>query len=684
MRKIIQQKKCNENINLNSEPVNLENCSIPPDPDGDVIVTPERSDLNTSNLSTFSDSIEIHDLEFFSDSEFSSNSEVSSDFQFPSELQLGSGSESESGPSTHKNKFLQRFSNWVVDFRVSKRAVNSLLRILNETTTFKENKYLPNDSRTLLKTPRKNDNEQMGEGYFKYFGLENQILLYFKKFDISTQITNILDVEINTDGININDNRKCFWPILINFKNNINILQEPLLIACYEGNSKPESSNDFLSQFVREFKKLKEDGFIYKNKKFFLNAYSINCDSPARAFITCSRGHNFTYGCHRCLVKGAKINNKMAFTSTTNLTPRVNFSDKNFFKNKSILEDIGINILHDAVLDGMHLVYLGVVKKFLLFFISGKFKLHLQNLEIVENRLSVVRAVTLNEFTRKISSFKFVSNWKAVELRQFLLYVGPYILKDILRPALYANFLTLHTAIRILESPNYCQQVRYNKYAHQLLINFVKNFKQIFGPEFCCYNVHNLIHLAAECMRFGTLTSFSCFKFENKLGKIRRLIKPSGHTLSQLNNRLHEWHACSIPTENHQNYPSLKSPINTSINLNDFIFISSNDFSCFKSVITKDFCVIINNRDNYFKMKNKKIVKIEHIFASKNNEIFLLGKLFVRYRPFYSAPVNSLDFFNITIASQYDKLELINLSELESKCYSLPLDNNEFAIIPLI
>ena len=99
----------------------------------------------------------------------------------------------------------------------------------------------------------------MGNGTFKYFGLQEQILLHFKKFNILvSHIPAQVNVEINTNGIQINSQSVTFWPILINFKENI--LPEPVLIACYQGAGKPDNCNNFLSEFVTEFKLLKNQG----------------------------------------------------------------------------------------------------------------------------------------------------------------------------------------------------------------------------------------------------------------------------------------------------------------------------------------------------------------------------------------------------------------------------------------
>lgn len=53
-----------------------------------------------------------------------------------------------------------------------------------------------------------------------------------------------------------------------------------------------------------------------------------------------------------------------------------------------------------------------------------------------------------------------------------------------------------------------------------LLLHFVRTFKDIYGPHNVSHNVHALIHLVDNVRHFGTLDCFSTFKFENYMQKI--------------------------------------------------------------------------------------------------------------------------------------------------------------------
>jgi len=66
---------------------------------------------------------------------------------------------------------------------------------------------------------------------------------------------------------------------------------------------------------------------------------------------------------------------------------------------------------------------------------------------------------------------------------------------------------------------------RNNKYAHDLLVYFVQNMSILYGPPNVTYNMHNLIHLAADAKRLGSLDSFSTFPFENYFFILKKLLR---------------------------------------------------------------------------------------------------------------------------------------------------------------
>lgn len=86
--------------------------------------------------------------------------------------------------------------------------------------------------------------------------------------------------------------------------------------------------------------------------------------------------------------------------------------------------------------------------------------------------------------------------------------------------------------MRILTSPHL--YLAWNNYAEQCLLKFVAEFGDIYGWHHLVFNVHSLVHLAADCRLHGPLDSFSSFPHESFLGKMKRLIRSKNRPLAQL------------------------------------------------------------------------------------------------------------------------------------------------------
>ncbi|EFN82073.1 hypothetical protein EAI_00018, partial [Harpegnathos saltator] len=82
----------------------------------------------------------------------------------------------------------------------------------------------------------------------------------------------------------------------------------------------------FLTPFCQEYDFLKNEGLILNGKRYTVQIRSIICDSPARAFVTCTKSHNGYFGCGKCMQEGIYLNHHMLFLeSTTPLRTDDNF-----------------------------------------------------------------------------------------------------------------------------------------------------------------------------------------------------------------------------------------------------------------------------------------------------------------------------------------------------------------------
>lgn len=89
---------------------------------------------------------------------------------------------------------------------------NSLLQVLKN-----ENLNVPNDIRTLFKTPKFNDIVDISGGSYIYLGLRNMLLPILVKNNAHLYIkSQVVDIGINIDGLTLSKSPKRYlWPILI-------------------------------------------------------------------------------------------------------------------------------------------------------------------------------------------------------------------------------------------------------------------------------------------------------------------------------------------------------------------------------------------------------------------------------------------------------------------------------------
>lgn len=128
-------------------------------------------------------------------------------------------------------------------------------------------------------------------------------------------------------------------------------------------------------------------------------------------------------------------------------------------------------------------------------------------IQAMTDHMSVLR--TPREINRDARSFKVFSMWKGQEFRNFLCYYGPVVLVERLPLRYYDHFLKLFCAVRHAYSEKYARQI---PLIERLFVDYVKDFKNIYGAQFMTSNVHNLLHVHEDIKRiliFSTTLKFS-------------------------------------------------------------------------------------------------------------------------------------------------------------------------------
>ena len=364
-------------------------------------------------------------------------------------------------------------------------------------------------------------------------------------------------------------------------------IMSAFIVAVFVGNNKPSNLEDFLSDFVKEYKVLRENGFNYQGHTFNIDILAFLCDAPARQFLKCIKGHTGYHACERCLVEGDYVSSRVIFPYL-NCELRVDESFKNVEYlgthqiKKTVLIDAGINCVKQFPLDYMHLVCLGVMKRLMLSWTEGtrQFKLSPRQIKQVSDKLESFKGKLPTDFVRQPRGLDCLRRWKATEFRQFLLYTGCVALKDVLSHDQYKNFICFSVGMSILLEENSNVRNELLTYAKDLLKYFVSSCTDLYGPAFTVYNVHSLIHLWEDCRNFDTaLDNISSFPFENYLQVVKKFVRKTKNPLSQIVKRISELEKYSM-TGTSQKCLSTKISEN---NQDSWFLLRSGEFAQIKS-----------------------------------------------------------------------------------------------------
>lgn len=73
-----------------------------------------------------------------------------------------------------------------------------------------------------------------------------------------------------------------------------------------------------------------------------------------------------------------------------------------------------------------------------------------------------------------------------------------------------------------------------------MLEAFVKHFYEMYGYDQAVYNVHAIVHLSTDALKYGSLDNISSFLFETFLHRLKRLVRKPEFPLQQVIRRLSE------------------------------------------------------------------------------------------------------------------------------------------------
>lgn len=567
--------------------------------------------------------------------------------------------------------------NWYVTHSVSLNCFSDLLDILRPH--FIE---LPKDPRTLLKaaTPKCDLSVQnVSKGSYYHFGIQNGVSMLLDKCSCTRDFSYV-SVQLNIDGVPLfKSTNGQFWPVL--GKLELPVRSEPFVVGLFYGESKP-SNLDFLTDVIAECKLLQRDGIEYGEQVLDFNIHSVICDAPARAFVKNIKGHASYSACERCTVSGV-WEGKMTFCDID--APKrtdVAFDelqDPDHHHDKSPVSELGIGMVSQFVLDYMHLICLGVVRRLIWLWLSGPIHVHTRLGTKCVNEISEMlirlRVYIPSEFARKPRALVYWQRWKATEFRQFLLYTGPVVLYGKVSDAVYNNFMLLSVGMFLLLNKDFCTP-EFVDYAEKLLRLFVQHFSDLYGSSMVVYNVHNVIHLADDVRKYGPLDSVSAFCFENFLRKITRLVRKPSKPLEQVVRRLLEQrqysreagleHSVAGPYEEHQSG-----------------CVPTYVWSCrqYKCLRVNNLLLSIKSGDNCIVLGDD-ICLLRNILV-QNSETLFVYEQFDTKRDFFEYPLKSSSINIYFVSNLNRELRVCSITCFRMKNVLLPFGDG-YVVVPLL
>lgn len=352
---------------------------------------------------------------------------------------------------------------------------------------------VPKDARTLLQAPKKPVPLRTVEpGVYWHYGLKKLIDTLLNS---AVDLPKSLDILVNIDGLPISASSPAnIWPILVTITNLV--IKKPFIVGIYyHERTKPKNITEYLKDFVEDLKEMKTQGF----RGITINKVSYPLDAPALAFMKEVQYHSGKNSCNKCTIVGETKMRRVCFPSIGH-DKRVDsiFRDHTTYgkHHRSRLPgpleaaELGTDMIMDFLIEPLHALDLGVVKKTLVCWVKPKsnrygnplnkvkLKLSEESIDKLDVHLNSIRPMQPSDFNRLSRSISIVNFWKGAEFSCVLHYTGIVVFKNILDEQVYKHFLELHVASTICRTKHHSALLPLTK---RLFESYVTSFRNIYG-----------------------------------------------------------------------------------------------------------------------------------------------------------------------------------------------------------
>lgn len=344
---------------------------------------------------------------------------------------------------------------------------------------------------------------------------------------------------------------------------------------------------------------------------------------------------------------------------------------------------LGLRCITQSPLDGMHLIYGCSVRRLLFWYntdaINFKLRLSAAQIDLVNEKLSIAMLSKPTEFARPVKDLRKYKKMKCTQLRQFLLYLSVVVMKGVLTKFQYEHLLLFVIGIRILSDEKLFKTK--NKIAKKMLYEYVKMLGSAFGKFRLIYSIHNIIHLADECLNQDEpLDAFAMWEFETANSSLKEFTKRQGAYLQQSYNRTMEkynnrfdFHSVTVK------FPMLKMEID-----NEY----DEDYNVCKTffyrIEYKKFMLDASDGNRWFLTCSGEV-------GQYDKAVLIADKIKIRcrvYKQKFNYFTNPMNSTLLNIFHCYDK-DLTNYLEIEadrveSKMFMIKENNKSSVFIPLL
>ena len=166
-------------------------------------------------------------------------------------------------------------------------------------------------------------------------------------------------------------------------------------------------------------------------------------------------------------------------------------------------------MVNSCVVDDLHTIYLGVVKKITQCFVDMQVFGKYQVFDLIDEEISQNKGI--HEIS-SITGLSMLADWKGKELMSWLLYHGVPFLNEYADKKFTHSFTHLSNCIYILSLP-VIHEHQYDISQAELNM-FMQNFGELYGDQLKGPNYHELCHLLNSVKMTGPLFVNSTFNFE--------------------------------------------------------------------------------------------------------------------------------------------------------------------------